>query len=221
MKIHLFVFVSMVLFISCSSTYYVKDNESSYREMNDKLKGKNVTLDLINSEKISAEYVRVTASTTYTAEKNYSTTDINAISVKNHGHGALKGFGYGLLGGGSFGFLMGYVGYSGKSMLAGSAVDSGFLGAILLGGIGAVTGLVLGALHGEIEEYVFPINEESVELIRVEISSVYEETEKYIIVEYDNKFIHLNKLEYKTFINTENGKHFIVIPKSVYSRKFK
>ena len=135
MKIHPLFCISIILFISCSSTHFVKNEDSSYNEMNEKLLGEKVTLDLIYGEEIVGYNVEVKSESTSVGEGKISTTTIKEITIKSHGKGALKGAGYGFLGGASFGFLFGYVSYSGQSdFLISSAAESGLMGATLFGG---------------------------------------------------------------------------------------
>jgi len=223
MKIYPLILTLILIFFSCSATYYVKPEKSSYQELNEKLAEKKVKLEFTNGEKNYGDSIEVSTTSTFVGGKTYSTEDINKISITYHGKGALKGLGYGLIGGASFGFLMGYITHSSQTgmLVPDSPAESGLMVATVFGSIGAITGLLVGAIHGDVEDFIFLPGEESMETISVEISSIVEETETYIIIAYQNKTIRLNKSEYNSVIKTGDGKQLIVVPKSVYSRKFK
>jgi len=215
--------LSFFLLTACSSTHFINNDETSFNEVNKKLEGRNVTLELITDEEISGYNVKVKSDSTTVEDGKISTNTIKEITYNNHGMGALKGLGYGLIGGASFGFLMGYITHSSQNgmLVPDSPAESGLMVATAFGGIVAITGLLVGAIHGDVEDFIFLSAEESIEKIRVEISSVVEETDTYIIVLYQNNSIHLNKSEYNSVDKTDDGKHLIVVPKSIYLRRFK
>jgi hypothetical protein len=97
MKIYPLFGISIILFISCSSTHFVKDEDSSYNELNEKLKGEKVTLELINGDELDGYNVEVKSDSTTVGEHKISTKTIKEISIINHGAGVLKGMGYGVL----------------------------------------------------------------------------------------------------------------------------
>ena len=211
MKIHPLFCISIILFISCSSTYYVKNEDSSYNEMNKKLKGDKVILKLINGEEISGDNVYVKSDSTSVADINFPTARIKEITINNHGTGALKGMGYGIL---STAII------SGVSYLLQQDEPYSEVVFIILPPLGLVLGALIGGIHGDIDKFIFLENIESKRTVSVEISSIVEKTVKYIIVRWKSKEIRLLSSEYDYTMRT-GEKQLIVVPKEVYLEKFK
>ncbi len=88
--------------------------------------------------------------------------------------------------------------------------------------MGLVLGGLFGGIHGDIEKFILLENQESKQPVSVEISSIVEQTGKYIIVIWQSKEIRLLRSEYNyTTVSIDDGKQSIVVPKEVYLEKFK
>lgn len=205
MKIYTLFCISIILFISCSSTYYVKNEDSSYKEMNEKLEGEKVTLELNNGEEIVGYNVKVKSDYTTVGEGKISTTTIKEITINNHGTGALKGMGCGALSG----FIFGGVLYLGSMDEPYAEVPL-----VILPALGFVLGGLFGAIHGDIETFVFP-------LLKVEVSSVNDTGTGYIIILWQGKKIGLSNSQYYKIEKTPDGKIYISVPVDLYKEKFK
>lgn len=213
MKNQWLIILLVMLFSACSSTMLIKKDEASLKKLNAELEGENVTIELLSGDAITAENVLVKPDSTKIGEKKIITTNIKKITITNHGTGALKGMAYG-----------GLLTFIPSGIIYLFIMDESYSEMIFIYPAAIfVIGGILGGIHGDIEEFVFQHDQEfsqTVKVVRVEISSIVEETEKYIIVLYQNKNIHLLKSEYKNIMKTDDGKISIVIPKEVYLRKF-
>jgi hypothetical protein len=187
-----------------------------------KLAEEKVTLELLNGEEMTGFDVEVKSDSTSVGDINLSTASIKKITNTRHGKGALKGFGGGLVTGAAIGFGLGYFSYDSPSDWFNSAWEAGGIGAIIFGVPLALVGLIAGAIHGDIETFIFtPPEMESKPFNRVEFSEIVEEGSNYIIILWQGKEIHLSYSEYNYKGTTKEGKQFIVVPEDIYLQKFK
>ena len=191
--------------------------------MNRKLAEEKVTLELLNGEEMTGFDVEVKSDSTSVGDINLSTVGIKKITNTRHGKGALKGFGWGLVTGAAIGFGIGYFSYDGYTYgEINSAGEAGGIGAITFGVPSALLGLIAGAIHGDIETFIFTLPEmESKPSNRVEFTEIVEEGSNYIIILWQGKEIHLSYSEYNYKGTTKEGKQFIVVPEDIYLQKFK
>jgi hypothetical protein len=191
--------------------------------MNRKLAEEKVTLELLNGEERTGFDVKVKSDSTSVGDINLSTASIKKITNTRHGKGALKGLGGGLVTGAAIGFGLGYFSYNeSQSDWFHSAGEAGGIGAIIFGVPAALVGLIAGAIHGDIETFIFtPPEIESKPSNRVEFTEIVEEGSKYIIILWQGKEIRLSYLEYNYRGTTKEGKQFIVVPGDIFLQKFK
>ena len=90
---------------------------------------------------------------------------------------------------------------------------------------GFALGGLVGAIHGDIDTFIFPAppdSQKSKNTVSVEISSIVEQTGDYIIVKWQTKEINLLRSEYNYIAMSEDGeKIYIILPTGVYNEKFK
>ena len=196
---------SIIFFISCSSTHVVKNEDSSYNELNEKLKGEKCTIELVNGEEIYGNNVEVKSDSTIIEERKISTKTIKEITINNHGMGVLKGMGYGVLS---------TLILSGLFYLPSQDEPYSEMVFIFLPPLGFALGGLFGGIHGDIDTYVFP-------LLKVEVSSVTDTGTGYIIVLWKGKKLGLSKSQYYGIEKTQDGKIYIKISENLYNKKFK
>ena len=92
---HQIFFFMIILFSSCSSTMNIKKDDASLNELNEELKGEEVTLTLLNGEEITAENVLLKPDSTVFDNTKIATSTIKEISLISHGTGMLDGAIYG------------------------------------------------------------------------------------------------------------------------------
>jgi uncharacterized protein YceK len=170
MKLVTVLFGLAILLSGCSSSYLVSSTgkpnaEYSYQEMNEKLIGWDVEIELKDGSDISAKDVKISDDSVSwvdketNAESKASTLEINKIVIESSPIGALEGAGFGLVGGGGLGALVGQIIVGNDSEWgtgAGAAV-----GLILGGGTGLIVGSITGAIIGHSYNYEFPTSEQS------------------------------------------------------------
>lgn len=204
MKIHPIFFISVFFFISCSSTHFIKSDDSSFNEVNERLKGEKCTIELVNGEEIVENNIKVESDSTTVGERKISTKTIKEIVIKNHGTGALKGMGYGLL---STSILSGILYLSSKDEPYSDVVW------VIYPPMGLALGGLFGGIHGDIEKLVFPTS-------KIEVSSVTDTGTGYIIILWQGKKIGLSNSQYYNIEKTRDGKIYIIIPEEIYKEKF-
>ena len=162
------ILFSLAIFLcGCSTSYLVSSNgrpdaEYSYRDMNEKLHGRDVKIELKDGREISAKEVRisedfVTWIDRRTDEKSKaSIRQLDKLVMKNHFLASLEGLGFGLIGGvGVFAVLLGINGRGGHES------EVGILPAfMILGGAGGGIGLITGTIIGHRFYYEFPATEQ-------------------------------------------------------------
>jgi len=204
MKIHPIFNISIIFFISCSSTHFVNNEDSSYKEVNERLKGEKCTIELVNGEEIVENNIKVESDSTTVGERKISTKTIKEITINNQGIGVLKGMGYGALSG----FILGGVLYLGS-------MDESYseLPLVVLPALGFALGGLFGGIHGDIDTFVFP-------LLKVEVTSVTDTGTGMIIILWKGKKMGLRMSQYYGVEKTQDGKIYIIIPEEIYKEKF-
>jgi hypothetical protein len=214
MKIHPIFVILLFFYISCSSTYYVKNEDSSYNHINKKLKGENATVTLVNKQELVGKNIEVKFDSTSVEKINIHTKDIKEITIKNHDWGVIKGTGLGVLVGAAMGGMIYVTTTTNKPMGFGLVL-------IALPVLGLFSGALIGGIVGDIETFVFPSNKmESEPTNRVEFTKIVEKGRGYIVILWQGKKIRLLRAEYNYMVESDDGKQFIIIPEEVYLEKF-
>ena len=156
--------LSYFLLTACSSTHFIKNDETSYQELNRKLEGRNATLSLNSGEEISGSIVFVDAELISVDGINVPTANINKITDTNHLIGSVSGAIGGAIVGAGMGFVYDYarnISTPIKYDIWESSVDvsvstesdakSAVIGCIL----GICTGAIIGGLNGPTETFIF------------------------------------------------------------------
>lgn len=211
MKNQWLIILLIMLFSACSSTLFIKKDEASLKELNEKLEGKEVTARLLNGDEIEDDFKDINGNT-LTLEKNkIPTNDVKEIYVKSHGKGFVKGLGYGTL-----------IGLAGPGIIYLCTMNDPYSDVIfLLSPLISLTGGIIGAINGDKDRFIFPIkNKEYKSTINLEISNIIEKRHNSIIIEWKDKVIRLLRSEYKYGKKTKDGKQIIIVPKEVYLEKF-
>jgi hypothetical protein len=131
------------------------DAEYSYREMNEDLKGKDVTIELKDGRDISAKEVKISDDSVSwvdaSSDRTFGivTTDVKTVVDNKHWVGALEGMGFGMLVGGAVGIILNF---STESQAAGLYDWTVVAGSV---GVAGVLGAGVGALIGHTDEYIF------------------------------------------------------------------
>ena len=239
-KLYMFI-LSIFLFTACSSTHFIKNDDSSYNEVNQKLIGKKVTLALNNGEEISGSNVFVKSDSTSVDEISIPTANINKITNTNNSMGAASGAIIGLVSGLGIGFLIDlatsfevndHLHYEYGSLEMSVTSSSGGQGALIGGISGLLFGVLIGGMNGPTDTFILSQPEtgdttdvlaaknEDNPFVCVEISSIVKKTVKYIIVLWQGNEIRLLSSEYNYTVRADDGKQSIVVPKEVYLEKF-
>jgi len=149
----------MILFFSCSSTHLIKQTQSDYSELNEKLQGEESDIIVNDGKIIEGRNIRIFGDSLYCIESSsdtemvYHTSAIKEIFITQNTKGALEGAGIGALCGlGALGFVFFKTPETDRD-LSSPHVAVFFL----LPVSGALWGLPIGALIGHKETYVFEI----------------------------------------------------------------
>jgi hypothetical protein len=231
MKTHPLYCISIILFISCSSTTrIIQHTESAYKEVNQELKGEAVTIEKMNGEEVNGEYVRILPDSVSVVMEKIAIENVKAIKFKNYSKGAIAGMGLGFLSG----FLIGgFIGY----LTSEDEQPTGTLSHMELGGVsegavfgvgGALAGLLVGGIYGGVsgvtDKFIFPSPEmesrQSKSTIRVEYTKIVKKGRGYLIILWQGKEIRLSRVEYNYLVESDDGKQLIVVPEEVYLEKF-
>lgn len=171
---------AMLFYSGCSSTRFIKPEQSSYDEINKKLKGKRVNIILTDGYWYAGEVkdIRVAPDSTSWVElllprkHVIPTSKVKEIYTKSHVNGALQGLLSGAIVWGSIGALIGLMCHDSSPGGSGSSEDSWLfegplwtttpgqdaaLGAILLGVPGALIGFLIGVSKGSTNKYVLSV----------------------------------------------------------------
>jgi hypothetical protein len=166
MKLVTILFGLAIFLCGCSSSYMVNSTgkpgaDYSYVEMNEKLKGCDVKIELKDGSDISAKDVKVSDDSISwvdqetDVESKASIIEINKIVMESSPIGALEGAGFGLVVGGGLGLIWG------TTEKEGGEIPMGFVDLLIAGGTGLIVGSITGAIIGHSYNYEFPTAEES------------------------------------------------------------
>jgi hypothetical protein len=137
-------------------------------EVNGAVNGRTVDITLQNTAELWAKNVRVTADSIWFAvvgQPSYSlrlrddrgrglpTSEIQTISVRQHGRGALEGAMYGLLIGALAGAVLGAATRMTPEIKTASRSEGAVNGAVVFGALGLAVGFAWGALVGSKDVY--------------------------------------------------------------------
>ena len=161
MKLITILFGLTIFLCGCSSSYLVSSTgkpeaEYSYQEMNKKLRGQDVKIELKDGSDISAMDVKISADSVSwidqetDEESKASILEINKIVMESSSIGALEGAGFGLVAGGGLGLLWGI------NQEDSEIAPPGIVGPIIGGGTGLIVGSITGAIIGHSYNYKFP-----------------------------------------------------------------
>jgi len=236
--------ILLILFFSaCSSTLFIKNDESAYKELNNKLEGKECEIALTNGDVYICSDIDIDSELSSWFESNSLnkiivklTKEIKKITFYNTSTGADKGSFLGVILGGVLGGLIGFN----ASPLNGEYFETLFT--VLGSAIGIVGGGLLGGTFGAIKAdkniYILntkneiqnepkiiqvledsTIEKSSLEIFTIEVHSIIKETEKSLTVLWGIKEIEIPKSEIMKKIENEN-KILIKISKESYITYF-
>lgn len=146
--------------VSCTHTFQLhKQNDAYWTEIEEYSKRKTARIALTDSTEIKANQIQRRNRAIYYskphAEAVSSTTldSISTITFNYHAAGATGGFFrgllYGVISGGTIGYITGKDSYFGR-------VGTAVFGAMEFGAVGAASGLLYGAVHGDKLIYILP-----------------------------------------------------------------
>jgi len=157
----------MILFSSCSSTYIIKHSQSDYAELNEELQGEECDMIVNRNENITARNIGIFRDSLYCIESNsdtemvFHTSVIDKIIITENTTGALEGWAIGtLIGLGAFGII--YL----NNPKPKTSTEKGLTNLMLVGiaGNGSLWGLVIGAIIGHDDIYIFETSLDSTKL---------------------------------------------------------
>ena len=228
--ISLILLISMIHFISCSSTYKISHTKSAYDKLNKELEGERAEITLMNDTVIVGENITIGIDSSSWIEStkqntviktqiiwSLPTSEIKEIAYTNNGMGAAKGAIYGVLCAGGSWAIAESVPFS---RIKDNSVGKAFVTCIIMYSI-------IGAGIGNKDNYILQgtvaakEDDKSIHTVKVKISSIIEEGSDYIIIEWQGKEVRLLRSEYVyTASGGVEGK-IIVVPKEVYETKFR
>lgn len=157
--------ISIIHFISCSSTYTISHSKSAYDELNEELEGERGEIILTNGDLVVGKNIKIWVDSLSCVESNSEakmfipTLDIKKIAITNHWRGAWDGFRYGALIGGVTGLIVGIA----AGLPFDPEEDGGGWGGAKIGTLGLIfgiginaglIGLPIGAIIGHTDKYV-------------------------------------------------------------------
>jgi hypothetical protein len=225
MKYLCFSILSIMFFSACSSTLFIKNDEASFKELNNNLVGEEVTVRFLNGDEIDGMGKKINSDITIIDSTRLTTNEIKEIYIYSHGKGFLKGLGYGAFGAFTVGALIGVLTYDPKESHGfigpSSYGDAALMTGTLFGVPGLLIGGIIGGINGDPERFVFPLtNKEYKSAVSLEISEFVKTHRNYIIIKWKGKVIRLLRAEYKYGEKTKDGKQIIFIPNEVFLKKF-
>ena len=162
------VLLTIVAAVSaCAHTSYVGlPDAGACRRLNERTAGRRATVILISGAGFQAQGVLVTPDSTSWLDprtddlRTVPTEQVLELQLVSHGKGALQGFGIGVLSGAVTGAFLGIADgddprSDGFNIMRFSAAQKAAMGAVVLGGLGGLAGLPLGASVGSRDIYRF------------------------------------------------------------------
>jgi len=154
MKNQWLIILVAMLFSACSSTYLIKKDDASLKELNNELEGEDVTITLLKGEEIYLENAKIFEDSSNYVDLKLSSgfripfentripyQDIKKITNKNISRGTWEWLGYGVLIGLPTGVLIGW-----QAAWPGPSAD---VYGIVIGGLsGLLSGLIIGPIIG-------------------------------------------------------------------------
>jgi hypothetical protein len=217
MKMITMSILAFFILCACSSKTLIRDDEQSYHELNAALQSQEAVVLLTDGAKLEGYDIYVDPQKITIDNHNISTLSIREIKLVDHGKGALKGMAYGALTGvalAGFGYLTDYYSEKPKPPSASKFEFKIEIPPIYIPVATAAVGGIIGAIHGNMETYVFPS-------ARFEVSSVTDLGTGYLIIFWENKKIGLRNDQIYEVENKPDGKIYITIPRDLYDEKFK
>jgi len=233
MKLNLIIMLSVFLFSSCSSTIFVKNNKTSFNQLNSELNNETVSIVINDGQEIIGVQVKISNKTIDWLDPKTnkwqfaSISNVNKIFITNNSSGALQGLGFGALAGIFIGSITEESSENkNTSNSIGSNAGKG-IGEAIGFTVSCFSGLAIGAMIGATDKYIFndsqKLNDKNGNLEReiytIEIKSIIKKTTQYITVLWKHKAIRLPRLKIINLINKEN-KTFIKISKETYMAYF-
>ncbi len=156
------ILIAVLLFAGCTSHHSVQaEKADDYTSLNKRAKGNKAKVTFLDGQWVLAKNLQFAPDSTSwidpgTGEtQKVSSTEIADIRFLRHGKGAVAGLGVGLAVGALTGVLIGAVagGDDPDQFLAFSAGEKAAMGGVLLGGLGGLLGIPIGAAKGSEEIY--------------------------------------------------------------------
>ena len=242
MKIFSWIVSIAMFFHSCSSTYFIKHDQSAYEEVNQKAKGNKIRVTMMDNQIIDTDNITVGADSlrwvnkvdsrkpiagghvyfSEEKEKSVATADIATIDIKN----TRTGLGIGLL-----------VGCAATLVIYANMPSGGMFpreqfwwSLLWIPGLTAAFGAAVGVETKYIFQSDDDINFERNESnqsqnldkspVRIEFSFIVAKETESIIIIWKNRKIRLLNPEYIYRGTSEDGTQYIIVPKYIYERKF-
>lgn len=156
----LFPTLFLVLFLGCTSTHRLQIKDSEVALLNQKLSGKTAEVKFKNTQPqeikvIEISTVQILYEDSISSKKlSKPLHQVESITLRDYGKGALQGSLLGAAGGFTSGFL-----FANLIMSEEDRLDWGLLIPLVFGArgmlLGGVTGLIVGSMSGSKETYVF------------------------------------------------------------------
>jgi hypothetical protein len=163
MKAVIFLFLMLTpMLVGCTHNYTVRPTRSEhYASLNQHALRKQAIVTLMDGKKFHADKLRFAPDSTSWVDPNtrrviaVQTTEVSDVRFVRRGAGALEGLGLGLLGGALTGAIIGFADGDDppESFLSFTAEEKAVIGGVLLGGVGGLLGLPIGAAVGSKDVY--------------------------------------------------------------------
>jgi len=248
---YIFLLLFYIYLTGCSSTVRIKNDQTAYESLNEKLTGERCQVLLADSGSMFAENITMGIDTTYMVKWSFSslsgwdpvdtirtsTSNIQRIHYTHNGMGALEGLGFGFAGGLVLAALTpGAAKDAAEEDPVGGVAAGMAMGAMALTTpiIGLITGALIGhkyecilncsdsLAYGEVKKInLEELNDEDKSPVKVEFSSIVEKGSGYLVLLWQGKKIRLQRAEYYYRGTTEDNREYIVVQKYIYKLKFK
>jgi hypothetical protein len=226
-SINVLLFLPILFMLSCSSTQFITDDESSYNELKRKVSNREATVRLRNGIEMKSHNIVVDTDTTYVGETKIATINLDKITIVDHDKGAVTGIAVGLGIGGLIGAISFTAAY-GESIYDDNAMEAMGL-AIVAPIAGFLIGGSVGAINGNTNTFIFPeiqsLNAQATDFIKstefkvIEIDAIIERSLDYTILLWQGKKIRLLNTQF-ILIETEKA-IYVRVPKEIFLKKFK